>query len=191
MLGKLLMILLPVLALLGGAAGGAYLRPAPPPTEPAATDAAAEGGHVAGEAANGTPAGHGDSGHGAGNTGAAGHDTGSQTGKDGEASELTWFKFPQQFFIPLVRDGTLSATMVLSLTLEMPASAAEEVFAKEFRLRDALLRQMLIHANTGGFDGNFTADAHIQSLRQELLTAVQTVDPRIDAVLIGDIARQQ
>ena len=81
--------------------------------------------------------------------------------------------------------------MVLSLSLEMPGAASETVYAHEIKLRDALLRQLLIHANTGGFDGNFTSDVHLSGLRTSLAKVAQEVVPEITGVLIGDIARQQ
>ena len=61
----------------------------------------------------------------------------------------------------------------------------------EHRLRDALLRELLIHANTGGFDGNFTSEARLAPLREKLHKAAQaSTDLTVKAVLIEDIARQ-
>ena len=82
--------------------------------------------------------------------------------------------------------------MILTLSLEIPAAAEEAVFRQEHRLRDTLLRSLLIHANTGGFDGNFTAEARLALLRETLLEAARKVaGPEVGAVLIGDIARQE
>lgn len=112
-------------------------------------------------------------------------------GGSGGPAATAWYKFPQQFFVPILRDGRLDSTMVLSLSAEMPGTASEKVYAHEIKLRDALLRQLLIEANTGSFDGNFTADAKLRALRASLLTSVQAIVPEIDDVLIGDIARQE
>ena len=60
--------------------------------------------------------------------------------------------------------------MVLSLSLEIPATAAETAYAHEIKLRDAMLRQLLIHANTGDFDGNFTAEPQLRTLRADLVS---------------------
>ncbi|HRO16174.1 MAG TPA: hypothetical protein PLL33_14275 [Paracoccus sp. (in: a-proteobacteria)] len=206
MIRKILPVLMAVLAFAAGAVGGDLLRGAPPdgaeaeeaaPEAQAASDgrgaapvesrdAAHSGPEAGAPAAHPAPAAASSAGHAAagGHGAAAGHGAVS-----GDAP--AWFKFPQQFFVPILRDGRLDSTMVLTLTLEMPAAATETVHAHEFKLRDALLRQLLIHANTGGFDGNFTAEAHLRALRETLLAAAQEVRPEITAVLIGDIARQE
>lgn len=208
MIGKILKLLLPVLAFAGGAVGGDLLRGGPAPQAEAA--AGAEGAAGAGaEADHGAPAaekpanGHdapapaaphaapaaAGGGHGAPAAGGDGHGGGDgDHGAGGDAA--AWFKFPQQFFVPVLHDGRLDSTMVLSLTLEMPQAVSETVYAHEHKLRDALLRQLLIQANTGGFDGNFTADAHLRALRAALLAAAQAVVPQVGDILIGDIARQ-
>ena len=214
MIRKLLPILLILVAFLGGAAGGDLLHgrgeaAADPGAEAAAAEAPADGadGHAetaaaeAGEHAAApapTAGGHGataapSGGHEAAapaTAGAHGADAGGHGGA-GNGSAPAWFKFPQQFFVPVLHDGRLDSTMVLSLSVEMPGGATETVYAHELKLRDALLRQMLIHANTGGFDGNFTAEPQLRVLRQSLLGTAQGVVPEITDILIGDIARQE
>lgn len=193
---RVLRIALPVLllaaALLGGAAAGDLLRPRaveePAAKEPA-LDAGAEGSGKAAAAHAGAAAPPED--HAAEGSGSAGHG-GTPEGQAEDGGDLAYLKFPQQFFVPMVRGGTLQAVMVLTLSLEMPAEAEEVIFRQEHRLRDALLRSLLIHANSGGFDGNFTAEAHLALLRETLLADARAVaGPEITAVLIGDIARQE
>ncbi|MDO5658251.1 MAG: hypothetical protein Q4G36_08015 [Paracoccus sp. (in: a-proteobacteria)] len=105
--------------------------------------------------------------------------------------DLAWFRFPTQFFVPVMRGHRLDSVMVLSLTLEIPKSAEPAVFQNEHRLRDAFLRSLLIHANTGGFDGNFTGEGQMRRLRDTLLrTAHEVGGSQILDVLIEDIARQ-
>ena len=146
-------------------------------------------GHAAADekepADHGKAAAHGGSpegGHGGGHAASQGARTSGDT---------TWFQFPQQFFVPVMRNGRLESTMVLSLSLEVPAGSAEIVYAHELKLRDAVLRQLLIHANTGGFDGNFTAEPQLRTLRADLARTAQATVPEVSAVLIGDIARQE
>ena len=122
-------------------------------------------------------------------TESAGHDRAGH-GTDGDSSPA-WFKFPQQFFVPILHDGQLDSTMILSLSLEMPEGERERVNAHELKLRDGLLRQLLIRANTGGFDGNFTAEPQLRALRAELLATAQGIVPAITGILIEDIARQE
>lgn len=186
MVSRLFRIALPALllaaALLGGAAAGDLLRGPAPAVEPGGEGADAHEGEAPDAGAG--PA-HEDAAEG------GGHGGGSAHGGDAGGGH-SWLEFPQQFFVPIVRGGELRAVMILSLSLEMPAAAEEAVFRQEHRLRDALLRRLLIHANTGGFDGNFTAEAHLALLREALLAeARQVAGPEIGAVLIGDIARQE
>lgn len=106
-------------------------------------------------------------------------------------AEVDWFTFPSQFFVPLVRQGDMSAIMILTLVLETDKGQLDALGHQEHRLRDALLRQLMIHANTGGFDGNFTVERNVQTLRDSLLTAARAAtDLPVHAVLIQDLARQ-
>ncbi|OJH45452.1 hypothetical protein [Paracoccus sp. SM22M-07] len=179
MIRKLIPIALPVLALVGGAFGGDMLRaPADPPTH----EAAAADDHAA-PADDHAPA---PDDHAAASDDHGGGDDHAAAGEDG------WFTFPTQFFVPLVRQGDMGDLMIITLTLQTDGASLEALRKKEHALRDALLRQLLIHANTGGFDGNFTADRNLVVLRQELAKAATGVtDLPIKAVLIEDIARQQ
>lgn len=178
MIKKLIPVVLPVLALVGGAFAGDMLR------SPAAPDADAPKAETAqGDDAGQPPAA------------TAGHDkpaTDPHAG-DGHATlgEMAFFTFPTQFFVPLVRQGDLRDMMILTLTLQTDSASQEALRKKEHALRDALLRQLLIHANTGGFDGNFTAERTLAVLREDLLKAARgTTDLPITAVLIEDIAKQ-
>lgn len=200
MLRKLLPILLSVVAFLGGAAAGDMLTAAPAAGQAegeAGSDATDAGGHGAAPTAEAAAADHAApaadahakpvaSASKSGDHGGGGHGGGSA-----DPTATAWFKFPAQFFVPILHDGRLDSTMVLTLSAEMPGAATETVYAHEIKLRDALLRQLLIHANTGGFDGNFTSEAHLRGLRTELAASAQAVVPEISAILIGDIARQE
>lgn len=170
---KTLYAVLAVLALLGGAIGGDIAHRA----SGKATDAGAE---------DETAADHGSPAADHGEAGAAAEATAEPT------TETDWFRFPNQFFVPLLRNGTTQAVMVLSLTLEVTPKALPRIEAQEQRLRDALLRALMIQANTGGFDDNFTAETRMSALRIVLLNAAQAASgPAVSRVLIGDIARQE
>ncbi|MCQ0969117.1 flagellar basal body-associated FliL family protein (plasmid) [Paracoccus sp. TK19116] len=186
MIGKILFLVLPVAAFLGGSAGGAMLR---------GDETVIDGGH--GEV---TAEGH------ATEAEAGGHDAEPAAapvktakadmhgGGHGEAGSgaVAWFNFPSQFFVPVVRNGNTDYTMILTLTLETPGEALSGVEALEHRLRDAMLRQLIIHANTGGFDGNYTSEGQLRKLRDALLAAARSAGgDGVDAVLIEDIARKE
>ena len=90
-----------------------------------------------------------------------------------------------------MRQGDLRDVMILTVTLQTDGANLQALSKKEHILRDALLRQLMIHANTGGFDGNFTADRNLVTLREGLLQAAKAAtDAPVTAVLIEDIARQ-
>lgn len=161
MIRKIIPLALPVLALVGGAFAGDMLR-APAPEDEQAVDA--DGVPIAAPPAK-------------------------DDAKPG--AEPAWFEFPTQFFVPLVRQGDLQDVMILTLTLQTEAPSLEALAKKEHTLRDAVLRQLMIHANTGGFDGNYTADRTLATLRESLLQAARAAtDVPVTAVLIEDIARQ-
>ncbi len=172
MFRKILVIVIAILALLGGATAGDLLREKLHPEAPPQAEAA-EGTEATGTAEGASGQNH-------------------APAKDhGESTEISYFRFPNQFFIPVMQNGNAIATMILTLSLEIPATASEATAAREHKLRDVLLRALMIHANTGGFGGNYTADPQMETLRQALLKAAQGVEgTEIRAVLIEDIARQ-
>jgi len=63
---------------------------------------------------------------------------------------------------------------------------------RELRLRrDALLAVMFLHANSGGFDGQFTSSEAMNDLRGSLLEATRDViGDDVYSVLVTDILRQ-
>ncbi|SES91844.1 hypothetical protein [Paracoccus homiensis] len=167
---KILTLVLPLIALLGGAFAGDMLR----------SDAAPTGADHADDAAHAEsppkdkPADHAKDDHG-----------------EAAKTAAAVFSFPGQFFVPLARNGDMGAMMILTLSLETTEDQLQMLQTREHRLRDALLRQLLIAANTGAFDGNYTTEARLLPLRESLLTAAAPIgDDKISAVLIEAIARQ-
>lgn len=185
---KILTLLIPILALVAGVAAGDILRPAPEGTE----QAAAEGDHGdAKPAADGHAAAKAPDHPAPTNGHAAAADHGGSHGDETAVPAEAWFTFPSQFFVPLMRNGDMGAVMILTLTIETGGAELPAMEQQEHRLRDALLRELLIHANTGGFDGNFTSEARLAPLRERLQKAAQaSTDLPVKAVLIEDIARQ-
>ena len=182
MLKKLIPIFAILIAAVAGLFGGDMLRPAQEgEAEHAAPEPAAhEGGTDAEAHAEAADDDH------------ASEDASSKAGAHGEGEATTaFFRFPSQFFVPVMHGDRLDGMMVLTLTVEMPAEQQEAVFKQEFRLRDAFLRTLLIHANTGGFDGNYTIEPRMRRLREALMkTATEATGGIVTDVLIEDIARQ-
>lgn len=179
MIKKLIPVLVIVIAAIGGLFAGDMLRPGT--DHPAEAPAEGEGGHDAAKAdAEPAPSGHGEK-----------HAKSGEGKDEAKAAEMAYFRFPSQFFVPVMHGDRLDGMMVLTLTIEMPADQQEAVFRQEFRLRDAFLRELLIHANTGGFDGNYTIEPRMRRLRDALMkVATEQSGGLVTDVLIEDIARQ-
>ena len=181
MIKRILIWALPVLALLGGTAGGSLLMPA---TKATAKTEPAEGKSMGEHTAEPQV----ESDHGEAMTAAASH--GEEGDHGGEGTGAAWFTFPNQFFVPVVRKGNIDRMMVLTLSIETTEAAKPAIAAQEHRLRDALLRSLMIHANTGGFTGNYTSDPRLERLRAALLSAaVNAAGKDIRAVLIEDLGQ--
>lgn len=100
-------------------------------------------------------------------------------------------EMPNQFVIPLIRGDDVTAMVVLSITLEVAQGSSDAAMAREPKLRDLFLRVLLDHANTGGFDGAFTANASMQNLRGALEESARfQLGNAVSNVLITEINRQ-
>lgn len=110
---------------------------------------------------------------------------------DTDQADLGYVDLGNQFIVPVVKDGAVDALVVLSLSVEVPAKARDDVFAHEPKLRDALLDALFDHGSVGGFAGDFTGPSSREALRRVLTQAARDVlGDRISAVLITGIVRQ-
>ena len=180
---KLLPLLIALLGLGGGIGAGLALKPAPPPE---AAEAAAEG------AAPGEGAEHGAAP--ADSHGEAPDAAPAPAGHGGEAhvsSEQEYVKLNNQFVVPVVAGGRVTALVVMSVSLQVGTGGREAVFAREPKLRDGFLQVLFDHANAGGFDGIFTTAENLRTLRMALLEAAQSVlGETVTDILIIDMMRQ-
>ena len=176
MIRKLLPVLLALLGLGIGLGAGIALRPA---AAPAALDAASSDGAGAHGAEPDPNASQPEAGaHG----GAA---------SESEGGALEYVKMANQFVVPMIEGGKVSAMVILSLSIEVKTGQTADVYSKEPKLRDSFLQVMFDHANAGGFDGPFTDSANMIALRRALLeSARQTLGESAQDVLITDIVRQ-
>ncbi|WP_298258937.1 flagellar basal body-associated FliL family protein [uncultured Litoreibacter sp.] len=105
--------------------------------------------------------------------------------------ELNYVKINNQFVVPVIKDDRVSALVVLSLSLEVPASETSAIYDREPKLRDAFLQVLFDHAYIGGFDGVYTAPTVMETLKKALLeTAQKVAGENISDILITDIIRQ-
>ncbi len=173
---KLLPIILALVGIGGGIGAGLLLKPAPQVetalAENCATPAADAHAETAPDVAQ--EDGHGDAAHG-----------------DDEHGGPEYVKLNNQFVIPVIGEGQVSALVVLSLSLEVSAGNSDAVFKREPKLRDSFLQVLFDHANVGGFEGAFTESNKLDPLRRVLLSAAQdTLGKMVSDVLITEIARQ-
>lgn len=111
--------------------------------------------------------------------------------EDGYSSGTEFVKLNNQFVVPVVAGTLVEALVVISLSIEVPPGLSEKIYAKEPKLRDAMLQVLFDHANIGGFSGTFTNANTLDVLRAELTEVARSViSPDIANVLIVDLARQ-
>lgn len=102
-----------------------------------------------------------------------------------------YVKLNNQFVVPVVKDGKVSALVVMSLNIEVTAGTREQVYTREPKIRDAFLSTLFDHANLGGFDGAFTKPSAMNMLRRSLRhTAQNVLGDVVHDVLVIDIVRQ-
>lgn len=169
-MGKILPILFALIGVGVGIGAGVMLKPEPvdhsalPTCVPAATDVHAEGGVA-------EPV----------------HDV------DEEGKEVLpeYVKMNNQFVIPVVKDGKMAALVVLSISIEVAPGGKEATFQREPKLRDAFNQVLFDHANSGGFEGEFTSSNKMTVLKDSLYEiAVKVGGAVVQDVLIAEIVRQ-
>jgi hypothetical protein len=177
---KLIPVLLALIGLAVGGGAGFFLRPAPDAANPEV------GGHETANPEAANPAGATADPHAAGATG--GEADGAEAAPEAQPE---YVKLSNQFVVPIVADGRVNAMVIMALSVEVTPGSTEAVYAKEPKLRDALLQVLFDHANAGGFRGSFTDGANLTLLRKALLEVAQsTMGEMVTDVLIADIARQ-
>ena len=112
-------------------------------------------------------------------------------GEGAEDPAFDYVKLNNQFVVPVVKEGRVASLVAMSLSVEVALGTREQVFTREPKLRDLFLQVLFDHANTGGFDGNFTIHSNMNLLRQNLTYAAQSIlGSSVSDILIQDIARQ-
>lgn len=102
-----------------------------------------------------------------------------------------YVKLSNQFIVPVMVKGKVSAMVILSLSLQVKKGGTSEVYDSEPKLRDVFLQVLFDHANSGGFSGAYTDGANLLLLRKALLEAAKAVlKENVSDVLIIDIVRQ-
>lgn len=167
----MLRLLVPVVLIAAGAAGGAFVglqSAAQKPSEGEATDAA--------------------------KSTEAEKTQSEDEGKEPEGADETaeFVKLSNQFVVPILSEGRHTALIVISLSVETDVGGREVVYAREPRLRDALLQTLFDHANFGGFSDNYTSGVRLDALRRKLTDrSREIVGETVRRVHITQIAKQE
>ncbi len=178
----LLPLLLALLGLGAGVGAGMALRPAPA-TEAAAACPGPEGGEGhAGDAAVPCPPAEVD----------PFAPVARSAAGDGHGAARAYVAMGKPFVVPVFRGDKVVAMVVVSLSVETDTGSAPAVEGLKPRLRDSFLEAMFRHANSGGFDGSFTAGTRMDDLKAALLQVARGILPGapVGDVLITEIARQ-
>jgi len=188
---KLLPILLLLLGGGGGVAAGLFLRPAP--TEPEAMVECADGDEHCTTAEDNVHADEMEQAAGDHADDGSLIEDGSHDTDVAEANgnEAEYVALQRQMIVPIVSDDKVISLVVMSLSIEVEAGFGVDVYDREPKLRDAFLQVLFRHANTGGFNGDFTSGEKMADLRRALNSAAaQVLGPVAIQVLVTDILRQ-
>lgn len=105
--------------------------------------------------------------------------------------ETAFATLKKQFVISVVTGERVSALVVTSIALEVDAETVEMVFQVEPKLRDAFLQVLFVHAQSGGFEGNFLMQDALDDLRGRLYEVARPiVGDILHNVLLTEIVRQ-
>lgn len=181
----LLPILLAILALAGGGFAGQMFK-APPPAEEEAetTDKPGHSEEILAEDET--------SAEGGGDRAAPHPETSHSSAEhDEERPPRDFVKLDRQFVVPVLEGDRVASLVVLSIAIEIDEGAGDAVFAQEPKIRDAFLRVLFTHAQSRGFDGEFTRERRLADLRGSLREAARNILGKIaHGVLLTNIVRQ-
>lgn len=127
--------------------------------------------------------------HGTDDHGADSHDDGHG---DGHGNGIAYVKMPNQFIVPVMEDGHMSAMIIMTIAMEAMESDEAYIMSHAPKIRDGFIQEMFKHAGLGWFSGDYTRSEPMALLRKSLLAKAHSiVGDKVKAILILDIARQE
>lgn len=115
-------------------------------------------------------------------------------GGDGYAKsseEKEFLNFKRQFVVPVLRDDSVSALILLNIAIETPAGKRDDMYRLEPRFRDAFIRELLQLSDSGYFDAELTSPETYEVIRETLYRAASDISNEgVGDVLILDLTRQ-
>lgn len=113
-------------------------------------------------------------------------------GEDGHVDTIAYVKMPNQFIVPVMEDGRMTAMIIITVAMEAMESDKAFIMSHSPKIRDGFIQEMFKHAGLGWFAGDYTRSEPMSLLRKSLLTKVQSiVGDKVKGILILDIARQE
>ena len=174
---KIIAIILQLAAVVGGVMLGLSLKPSVP------SDGEADSHESDSD-------GHGEDGHGKDKKGKKDKGHGKDDGYGDSAAN--YMKFSRQFIVPVIHNNGVSSLVVLDINLELSPSANDDIYAKEPKIRDALLSTLLKLSNNGAFDERLLHEENLAEIRASLLHAAEEIlGEDVAGVLILNIAKQE
>jgi hypothetical protein len=124
------------------------------------------------------------------NKGKDGH--GGGHGKEGDdAAAYGYMKFSRQFVVPVMSESGVASLVVLDINIEVPPDETETIYVQEPKLRDALLSTLLSLSNSGAFSSQLLEQANLDMMRTRLLESARAIiGESAQNVLILNITRQ-
>lgn len=113
-------------------------------------------------------------------------------GDDGHKDAIAYIKMPNQFIVPVMEDGRMTAMIIMTVSMEAMESDEAYIQSHAPKIRDGFIQEMFKHAGLGWFSGDYTRSEPMSLLRKSLLAKAKSiVGDRVKGILILDIARQE
>lgn len=118
-------------------------------------------------------------------------DHGGGHGGDTDEAAYGYMKFSRQFVVPVIGEAGVSSLIVLDINLEVPPSETETIYLQEPKLRDSLLATLLALSNNGAFSNRLLDQANLDAVRAKLLESARAIiGDSAQNVLILNVTRQ-
>ena len=121
-----------------------------------------------------------------------GKSTKRKNGNSASVDLNAYIKFSRQFVVPIVKNGTPKAMIIMDINLNVSPSLAQSGYIMEPHLRDAFLSKLLIHASNGTLAGIIEESDDLLHVKNDLLeTARMVLGEDVYDVLILDVGIQE
>lgn len=115
----------------------------------------------------------------------------AKNGHGDKAEETAYFKFSRQFVAPVVIGGDPKAMLILDVMIELAPDAGDAIYAKEPKLRDAVLQALLAQSANGQLSEMLAKPELLEATRGAVLERVRNViGDDAQSILLMDVGYQ-